>query len=218
MDKSPYFLSRSSVGQDFASKLTGLRYENTAVLSLSPGGVVIAIEIAKQLHSITGLLLLKHVQLPGDIDLGVINDHGGFTYDNSISIAQAEEFKMEYRNAIEQEKMDAVHKLHMIGHSGELKPSYFNGRHIIVVNDISKSGTSFQAAVDYLKPTNYESLTLIAAVANEKAADTMHKLGDKVLIAHRTDNDFPSEHYFTNNIIPQSEELIKMLEQVILQW
>jgi predicted phosphoribosyltransferase len=218
MDTAPYFLSRSSVGQDFAKELAYLRYENTAVLSLSPGGVVIAIEIAKQLHSITAMLLLKHVHLPGEINYGVINDRGGFTYDNSISIAQAEEFKIEYRNAIDQEKMEAIHKLHMIGNSGELKPSYFNGRHIIIVNDITKNGTSFQAAVDYLKPTSYESLTLVAAVASEQSTDIMHKLGDKVLIAHKTVNDFPSSHYFTNDIIPQSDELIKMIEQIILQW
>ena len=75
MDSSPYFISRASVGQQFAAELEDLRYEDTAILALSPGGVVIAIEIAKRLHSIAGLLLLKHVYLPGgQTAFGVVNE------------------------------------------------------------------------------------------------------------------------------------------------
>lgn len=218
MDNTPYFISREDVGRELADQLVHLRYENTAVLALSPGGVVMGIEIAKRLHSITALLLLKHIKLPGGIPYGTINDQGGFTYDGSISIAQAEDFKNEYRSAIEQEQREALHQLHIIGHAGSLQPSYFNGRHIIIVNDISKTGTSFQAALDFLKPTKLESVTLVAAVAHIQAVDAMHRLGDKILVAHVTDKDFPPEHYFANNEIPQSDALVRMMEQIILQW
>lgn len=218
IDNTPYFVSRTDVGLRFADELSDLRYENTAVLALSPGGGIIAIEIAKRLHSIAGLLLLKAIHLPGNIDYGVVNDRGEFTYDNSLTVAEAEEFKIEYRNAIEQEKMEAVHKLHIAGHAGVLEPRYFSGRHVIVVDDISHTGTSFQAALDFLKPANMESVTLVAAVASDKSADIMHHLGDKVLIAHRTDKDLPPEHYFANNEIPQTPALVRMMEQVVLQW
>ncbi len=218
MNDSPYFVSRADVGKRFAEELFNLRYENTAVLALSPGGVIIGIEIAKRLHSITGLLLLKHVHVPGDTPYGMIDDHGGFTIDGSISIAEAKEFKSEYRNSIEQGKMEAVHKLHAIGNDGYLQPKYFNGRNVIIVNDISMTGTSFQAALDFLKPASLESVVLVAAVAKEQSADVMHHLGDKVLIAHKTDKDFPSGHYFANDEIPESRALERMMSQVILQW
>lgn len=219
MDKAPYFLSRSSVGMQFADQLSELRYENTAILALSPGGVIIAIEIAKQLHSIAGLLLLKHVYLPdGKTAFGVVNERGGFTYDQSISVAEVEEFEMEYRNNIEAEKSNALHSLHAIGVKGPLLPEYFNGRTVIVVNDFAKTGTAFQAALDFLKPARTEKIVLASAVAQERAVDVMHHLGDKVLIAHATDKDFPSSHYFVNNEVPQSQTIVQMMEQVILQW
>lgn len=218
MNDNPYFVSRTEVGQKFADELNNLRYENTAVLALSPGGVIIGIEIAKKLHSITGLLLLKRIHIPGGTNYGMINDHGLTTIDGSITISEAEEFKVEYRNAIEKEKMEALHNLHIVGHSGSIEPRYFNGRNVIIVNDISKTGTSFQAAIDFLKPAKLESIVLASAVAQEKAVDKMHQLGDRVLIAHRTDKDFPSGHYFANDEIPESEALKQMLEQVILQW
>lgn len=218
MNSTPYFVSRTELGLKYADELSDLRYENTAILALSPGAVVMAIEIAKRLHSITGLLLLKHIRLPGDLPYGMINGSGGFTYDGSITIAEAEEFKAEYRGSIEQEKMQALHNLHIIGNQGTMSPTYFKDRNVIIVNDISKTGTSFQAALDFLKPIRLESITLLAAIASEKASDTMHKLGDKVIISHKENFDMPVSHYFANNEIPQSDALVRMMEQVILQW
>jgi predicted phosphoribosyltransferase len=219
MDKNPYFTSRAEIGEQFALELAEYRYENTAILALSPGGVVIAIEIAKQLHSIAGLLLLKHVYLPGgETAIGIVNDQGGFTYDESISAAQLEEFEMEYRNNIESGKMEAMHELHTIGHENIMTPHYFNSRTVIVVNDFARTGTAFHAAMDFLKSAKTDKIILASAVATFDALDIMHHLGDQVLVAHKTDKNFPSDHYFANNSIPQSAELVQMMQQIVLQW
>jgi len=218
MDKSPYFTSRTEIGERFARQLAEYRFENTAILALSPGGVVIAIEIAKQLHSIAGLLLLKHVYVPGQTSIGIINDQGGFTYDDSISAAQISEFNTEYRNNIETNKMEAMHQLHTIGHENVMSPQYFKGRTVIIVSDFAKTGTSFHAALDFLKPVETEKIILASAVAKYSALDIMKHLGDEVLVEHKTDKDFPSSHYFANNEIPQTKELIQMMEQIVLQW
>jgi predicted phosphoribosyltransferase len=219
MDDSAYFISRTSVGQEFAKELAKLRYKNTAILALSPGGVVIAIEIAKQLHSVVGLLLLKHIYLPGgSTALGVINDRGGFTYDQSISAGQIEEFEMEYRGSIELDKINAMHALHVVGQKDMLTPQYCSGRTVIIVNDITKTGTAFKAAMDFLKPIATEKVILVSAVSKEKAADILQELGDQLLIAHRTDKDFPPEHYFANNEIPHNKDIINLMEQIILHW
>lgn len=218
MGGNAYFASRVALGQRFAEDLLKLRYEDAAVLALSPGGGVIAIEIAKKLHAISAMLLLENIHTPGDIRYGSINDHGQMTLSNGLSVGEAEEFKIEYRNSLEQEKREALTKLHIIGHSGKIEPTYFNGRNIIIVNDISRSGTSYQAALDFLKPARLESVTLVAGVAMEQAADVMHHLGDKVLIAHRTDKNFPTSHYFDDDTIPTSDELNFMMAQIVLQW
>lgn len=218
MDKNPYFTSRTEIGERFARELADLRYENTAILALSPGGVVMAIEIAKQLHSIAGLLLLKHVYVPGDTAIGIINDQGGFTYDESIAAAQIEEFEIEYRNFIEANKMEAMHYLHTVGHENTMTPDYFKGRTVIVVSDFAKTGTSFHAALDFLKPVETEKIILACAVATYDALDIMNHLGDRVITEHVTDKNFPSSHYFANNEIPQTKELVQMMQQIVLQW
>lgn len=219
MDKTAYFTSRTSVGQQFADDLTELRYENTAILALSPGGVVIAVEIAKKIHAIAGLLLLKQIYIPGsDQPIGVINDHGQITYSENISAVQLEDFLIEYRGSIESGKMQAVHDLHVIGQKGTMTPHYFKGRTVIIVDDFAKTGTAYHAALEFLKPVRTEKIILVAAVARVEAIDVMHRLGDKLLISHTTDKDLPPEHYFTDNSIPQTNELLQLMEQIVLQW
>ena len=46
-----------------------LKRENTAVLALSPGGVVVGEQIARRLHSTLALLLTAKITAPGDESL-----------------------------------------------------------------------------------------------------------------------------------------------------
>ena len=93
MDKNAYFASRAAVGQTLGDELIALKGKKTAILALSPGAVVIAMEMARKLHSIAALLLLKNVYLPGEPSaVGVVNDKGSFTHDSSISAGQMEEW------------------------------------------------------------------------------------------------------------------------------
>jgi predicted phosphoribosyltransferase len=217
MDKN--FVSRATVGRLFATQLADLRGEPVAVLALSKGGAIIAIEMAKELHAMSGVLLLKHVYLPDKkTALGIINNKGGFTYEAGLNESLIEDYKSEYRGSIEIEKINAVHELHLLSQNSTLEPQHFNDKTVIVVTDFAKTGTAFQAALDFLKPARTKDVIVASAVAQMKAVDVMHKLGNRVLIARTTDKDFPPEHFFVENDLPESPELDKMMTQVLLQW
>jgi len=217
MDKN--FLSRSTIGQLFASQLEDLDGQPVAVLALSRGGAVIAIEIAKKFRATSGVLLLKHIYLPDKkTALGIINNFGGFTYESGLEKSLAEDYESEYRGSVEIEKMNAVHELNLLSGKGTLSPRHFNDKTVIVVTDFAKTGTAFQAALDFLKPARTKDIIVATAVAQMKAVDVMHKLGNRVLIARVTDKDFPPEHFFQENALPESSELDKMMSQILLQW
>jgi len=219
MDKTAYFESRTALGKEFAQQLANFGNGDSAVLALSPGGAVMALEVARYTHSTVALLLLKHIYLPGEPKpLGVVNDQGALTYGLDISPAYIEDFEMEYHSVIETNKMEAVHELHAIGRSGRLSPHAFNDLNVIIVSDFSKTGTALKAAVDFLKPARTKKIIFAVAVAQPKAIDVMHLLGDKLLISHTTDKDLPPEHYFTENELPETEELEALKNQMPLQW
>src|SRR6266516_2155357 len=52
-----YFHDRAEAGDKLADELIGYRWENTAVLALSPGGVAVGERIAARLHCTLSLLL-----------------------------------------------------------------------------------------------------------------------------------------------------------------
>lgn len=219
MDSTAYFQSRKTVAQDFANQLADLVGQDTAILALSKGGAVMGLEIAKRTHSLVGLLLLKHIYLPGENSaLGVVDTTGSLTYGENISKPFIDEFEMEYRGIIEQDKMEASQELHAVSKQGKLSPHYFNDKTVIMVNDFTKTGTSFKAAADFLKPIKTRSLILVTAIASTPAIDMMHLLGDKIFIAHTTTKDLPPEHYFAENDIEITEELTLLMQQMPLKW
>jgi predicted phosphoribosyltransferase len=216
---SHYFISRADMGRKYAIGLQDLRFENTAVLALSEGGVIIGTEIAKSLHALISLLLLRHVYLPdGKTTIGMISAEGKFTYNIAFSKAEITELESEYRNHIEQSKMVALHELHQIGKQNIMPRQNFNGRNVIIVSDFARTGTAFLAAKDFLKPVSTEKIILIAPVATVKAVDIMHRIGDKIIVSHVTDTDFPMEHYYVDNSIPHTTDLIQLMNQIVLQW
>lgn len=216
MDNNPYFPSRTFVGQRFAHELSELRYYNTAVIALSPGAALIAIEIARRTYSPIGLLLTKNVMLPDNAtSFGVMSSTGGFTHEIGMEKPQIEDFEMEYRNAIEHNKMMAMHDLNIVGHRVLLDPHFCTQRRVIIVNDMTQTATDFKAALDFLHAIRTERMILVSAVAKLDAYYSMQELGDEAHVAHTTDKDFPLEHYFGDTTVPDTATLLGMMETVL---
>jgi putative phosphoribosyl transferase len=216
INKNTYFESRKAVGKIFAKQLEYLKNEKVTVLAVSPGGLLIGSEIAKLLDSEVGMLQLKHVGIPGDSNLGVINNYGGFTYAQNISKGEIEEYNLEYRNSIEANKFNAMHSMHVMSGIGELSPKDFLDKNVIIVTDFARTGTSIKAALDFLKHASPKFIVIVTAVAQTGAIDIMHQFGDKVLCLHATDKDFGSDHYFDDNSIPDNEDVIKILSRAVI--
>ncbi|HSX00879.1 MAG TPA: hypothetical protein VLF67_01440, partial [Candidatus Saccharimonas sp.] len=89
-----YFHDRTQAGDLLADQLEEYRYENTAVLALSPGGVVVGEQIARRLHTTLALLLTSRITAPGDESLviGTMDQTGLFTYNSMIAAGDMEEY------------------------------------------------------------------------------------------------------------------------------
>jgi putative phosphoribosyl transferase len=211
INKNAYFGSREAVGIQLADQLEYLKDENVAILAVSPGGLIIASEIAKKLNTEVSMLQLKHVDIPGGEDLGVMNYGGDFTYTQGMTHGEIEEYNIEYRNSIDASKFDAMHKLHVMGGQGEIKSETFSGKYVIIVSDMARTGTSIKAALDFLKPADTKAICMVVAVALSGAIDIMHQYADKVFCLHATDKEFGSDHYFADNSIPNDKSIVKLL-------
>lgn len=215
-----YFKDRHQAGQQLAAKLQHYRYENTAVVALSDGGVIIGAEIAKALHCVLTMLLIEEITLPGEHNpLAVINQDGGFTYNNMFSTGQIEGFAAEYRTYIEQEKIQKVHAINrLLGDGGLIRPDLLYGRNVILVSDGLQNGLSLDAAADFLKPIKLERLIVATPLASVSAVDRMHLLADEIVCLSVVENFMTIGHYYESNAMPSHEQLVKTIETIVLNW
>jgi putative phosphoribosyl transferase len=215
-----YFTDRAEAGKQIAKKLEKYRYDDTVVLSLSQGGVLVGAEIARELHSLIALLLTRDILLPdGKTVIGAINETGGFVYNNAFSAGEIEDFTMEYRGHIEQSKMQAVHELHVaLGQGGEISPEYFRYRTVIVVTDGAINGTAFDMASDFLKKISTKKIVMVSPIASVEAIDRMHVLADELICLNTTQFVNGINHYYNDNTLPNPNQTVAILNDIILNW
>lgn len=220
MPKTPYFNSREEAGQKLAEKLQNYRYEDTIVLALNEGGVIVGAEIARQLHGLIAMLLTKDIYLPdGRTLVGVANETGGFIYNDAFSTGELEELQSEYHETIEQSKIQAIHDLHVaLGQGGIISKEYFRNRVVIVVSDSAFTGLAYKMAADFLKSVKVKKVVMVAPLASVQAVDILHVAADDVEFLQVFESPFEVDHYYENHELPDRKGIIAILNDIILNW
>lgn len=215
-----YFHDRKQAGKLLASDLADkYRFEDISILAVSPGGVVVASEIAKVVHARINLLLTEPISMPGVArteDIGLIDHEGHFTYNNMMPTGQLVEMMSEMHNYIESEKMQKLHKLtRAMNEEGLIDPLQFYGHHVIIVSDGFKSGLPFDAAYNYLKPINTGELIAVAPNVSVKAVDHLHVSADDIHVLDVLANYLDTDHYYEDSELPDIKEL---MDRAIYEW
>lgn len=216
-----YFKDRLQAADLLAAKIVPkYRYENCAVVALSDGGVIIASHLAAQLHCVVMMLLTEPITLPGETTpVGTIDQTGVFTYNGMFSAGQLEEFTSEYRNHIEQQKLEKLHEMNsLLGSGGLIEPAMLRYHNVILVSDGLSSGLSLDAAVAYLKPFKLERLIVATPFASVSAVDRMHLLADEIYCLNVIENYMSTNHYYEDNTLPPHEEIVGAIKDIVLKW
>lgn len=216
-----YFKSRSEAGKKIAEQLVPkYRYENCAVVALSDGAVLVAAQIAAQLHCVMMMLLAEQIKLPGENDpVASIDQDGIFTYNGMYSAGQLEEFTTEYKNYIEQAKLEKLHEMNrLLGSGGIIDPKLLRYHNVILVSDGLNSGMSLDAAASFLKPFKLEKLVIATPLASVPAVDRMHLFADDICCLSVVENFMNVNHYYEDNQMPPHEQIVDIIKNIVLQW
>src|SRR5687768_12599955 len=110
-----YFHSRTEAGERLAERLLQYRYENTFVVALDHGAVVVAAPIAQRLHCVLGLFLSEGVALPGEnMDVGTVSQGGGFLYNKDLSQGEREDYYGEFHGYIDDQKREKTARINRL--------------------------------------------------------------------------------------------------------
>lgn len=203
-----------------AELLVGYQSKNCFVVALSPGGVIVGAQIAMKIHADLAMLLTEDISLPGEKDpLAAVSTENTFTYNKLFSKGEIEEFTADYMSYIEQERMQKVHKLHqLMGKDGEIKKDLLRRHVVILVSDGFIDGFPLDVADDFLKPIKTKRLVIASPLASVAAVDRMHLLGDEVHCLSTVANYINTDHYYTDNTIPDTDGLLKVIRNTPIHW
>ncbi len=185
------FRDRKQAGQELASKLS--HYANkpdVIVLGLPLGGVIVADEIARQLHVPLDIFMVRKLAMPehaelvfGAIATGgtrVLNYHVVQTYD--VPPATIDEVaERENRELLRRENE----------YRGGRLPLNVKGKTVIIVDDGLASGATMRAAVSALEKHHPEARVVAIPVASVDGHDDIGAVVDEI-ICLGTPSDFES--------------------------
>ena len=215
-----YFKNRSEAGKQLAGELVNYANKNTVVLALSEGACLVGSQIAIKLHTNLFLFLVKDIVLPNEKRVTAsVSSAGTFRYNDSFSVGEIEEIESEYRGYIEQERIKLNHELNtVVGKEGEVKKEYLRHRNIIIVSDGLTTGFSFHMAVDFLNTISAQKLIAASPIATIEAVDQLHALADEVHVLSVLSNFLSLSHYYSDNNIPNANDIEKLLTNTPLLW
>lgn len=216
-----YFNSRLEAGQLLAKQI-GQKYKgnDTAVVALNDGGVMVGAQIALEIHAVLTMLLTETITLPRENDaVAGITQDGAFSYNRKYSQGEIDEFVGEYYNLIEQEKMNKMQEMHrMTGMGGLIRRDLVSDHNVILVTDGLTDGFVLDVALQFLKPIHTKRLIVATPLASVPAVDRMHVLADEIFCLSVIEDYISTEHYYEVQDVPSHERVIKTIEEIVTHW
>jgi putative phosphoribosyl transferase len=207
-----YFKSRVEAGQLLAKQIVEkYKGQQCAVVALNDGGVMVASQIALELHSVLMMLMTESIMLPReDAAVGGISQDGSFSYNQKYSQGEIDEFVAEYYHFIEQEKMSKMQEMHrLIGNGGLIRKSLLKDHNVILVSDGLLDGFPIDVAMQFLKPIHIQKLIIATPLASVRAVDRMHILGDDIYCLSVLEDYINTEHYYEVQDVPPHDKVIQ---------
>lgn len=215
-----YFESRGQAGRMLADRLASYRFENCAVVALSIGGVVVAEQIASQLHCVMMLLISKDIDVPGEgVTFGSVAQTGAFTYNSSFSAGELEGYNSEFHGYLDEQKREAFQNFNrLLGTHGTIDIDMLRDHVVIIVDDGLDDGLRIDVTFDFFKPVRTQRLIVAAPVASVSAVDKVHVLADEIHILDVKANYINTDHYYEQNALPAPQETMNKISEIITNW
>jgi putative phosphoribosyl transferase len=216
-----YFYDRAQAGDQLADLMMQYRYEDTAVLALSPGGVVVGEAIARRLHANLCLLLTSKITAPGDESLviGTIDQGGLFTYNSMIAAGEMEEYMEDMRTWVEEEKLRHMYQMtSVVGEHGLVDPAQLENRVVIVATDGVKNGLSYDAALHYLQRIHVNKIVAAIPVGPAEVIERLNGMVEELHYLYIPDNFLSVSHYYTDEDKIEPDSVMERIDNVVSRW
>lgn len=216
-----YFRDRTHAGQLLAKQLARYRFTDTALVALSSGGVQVAEQIARELHSGLSILVTAKITALGEPSfvLGAINQEGDFNLNEVIPTGEMEEYLLDMWGYLEEEKLHKLYDMaQLLDDGGLAKREKLHDKVVIIVSDGVKTGMSFDAALHFLKPVHTKKIIGAIPVGPAEVVERLAQEVDEMHYLYIPDNFFTVGHYYEDNTPINSSQVIAGINHMATRW
>jgi putative phosphoribosyl transferase len=176
------FADRRAAGRMLAEKLVWLNgRDNVIVLALPRGGVPVAVEIAKTIHALIDVLIVRKIGVPGHEELAMGAIAGGGTTvvnDQVVRMLNIDKKTFDGVAKIEREEAQRRERVYRAG-----KPALdVQGKICVVVDDGIATGASMEAAVTALRSLQPSEIIVAVPVCALSTAEQFSKSADRFVV------------------------------------
>lgn len=180
--KTMIFENRREAGRQLATALInrGYKGENTLVLGIPRGGLVVADEVAKALSAVLDVIIARKLRAPYQPELGIGAVVDGDYVILNEQLVRAVGASQEYLNReIDFQKEEIERRL--LFYRNHRPAPEIAGKTVIVVDDGIATGYTFRASLESLRRRYPDRLVAAAPVAARDSVEMLTAFADEIV-------------------------------------
>jgi predicted phosphoribosyltransferase len=213
------FKDRREAGRQLAKALIKRAYmgQDTLVLGIPRGGLVVADEVAKALSATLDVIIARKLRAPYQPELGigaVVNgDHVTINEDLSRAVGATQGY-INLEIAYQKEEIERRLRFYR----GEHPAPEVSEKTVIVVDDGIATGYTFRAALESLRQRHPDRLVAAAPVAALDSAEMLKAFADEVVCLNTPTSFFAVGAWYQNFDQVSDEEAATILHRNWSRW
>lgn len=184
--------------------------DNTLVLGLPRGGVVVASEIARELNLSLDVVITRKIGHPeeAELALGAVDPLGKVTWDEDI--LESKEIEVEDLSPIIKAEFEEIHRRERLyrRNKGFLDVV---GRNIILVDDGIATGLTILSAIGYLKKLGADEIIVAVPVADKGSLEKIEGLVSELVVLEEVENIGSISKFYQDFSEIKDEEVVDLL-------
>ena len=195
----------------------GYKGENTLVLGIPRGGLLVAEEVAKALSAALDVVIARKLRAPYQPELGigavVDEDHIVLNEEVVHSVGASQDY---LKREIAYQREEVRRRLQF--YRGDHPAPEVAGKTIIVVDDGIATGYTFRASLESLRQRRPDRLVATAPVAARDSAEMLKAYADDVVCLHMPASFFAVGAWYENFDQTSDEEAVAILRRNWSAW
>ena len=207
------FADRFDAGRRLVPALKDLVGEDTTVLAIPRGGVVVAYEVAKALRLPLDVIIPRKIGAPGqpELAIGAVTEDGTVLLDNYL--VEYLKVSSDYiKKESDAQRLKIQRRLKL--YRGDVPYPSLANRDVILIDDGIATGSTMKAALASVRNRGAKTVVVAIPVGPPSTIVELEKEADRVVCLQTPDNFYAIGQFYRDFTQTSDEEVTKMLRLI----